>query len=154
MRGLVFRALFRVTNLSDRAIPFGLGWHPHFTASQECRLRMATRGCTRLDTEGFSTDLPCDGGDRTFAPRDGAGTWHCRYAHGPAVLDGAGGPMLELRFCSVTSHVVVHVPPDLSAMAVEPLTHPLHHPERSTVQPRKSKSMAVALGIPNRGSDV
>jgi len=148
VRGPVFMALFRVTNLSNAAIPFGLGWHPYFAVPSGGRLRMATRGCSRLDGEGFATDPPCDDGDRTFVPTDGAGTWHCRYAHGPAILDDPGGPMLELRFSSVTSHVVVHIPPDLSAMAVEPLTHPLHHPEQSTVQPGKSKSMAVALRTP------
>jgi len=149
VRGPVFTALFRVTNLSDAVIPFGLGWHPYFAVPSGGRLRMATRGCTRLDGEGFATDPPGGDGDRTFAPADGAGTWHCRYNGGPAFLDTPAGPALELRFGSATSHVVVHVPRALSTMAVEPLTHPLHHPEHSTVQPGKSKSMAVALRIPS-----
>jgi len=128
IRGPVFRALFRVWNLSDTSIPFGLGWHPYFAARSSDRLHLSVDGFARLDPEGFSPEVRKEPGERVFSPEAGPGTWQCQAVPGPACLGGADGPSLELRFASTVSHIVVHVPPGGSAIAVEPLTHALHDP--------------------------
>lgn len=147
IRGPIFRVLICVLNLSDKSIPFGLGWHPYFAAGSDTRLRLSVRGCARLDADGFSPEISGGPEERLFSPADGAGTWQCLAAPGPAILEGPQGSLMELRFGSTVSHVVVHVPPNGSAMAVEPLTHPLHDPGHAPLGAGKRRTMAMQVRL-------
>jgi len=109
-----------LTNLSDRAMPAGFGWHPYFPA----------HGATLEAQAGdiWAPDLSSPTPDKDLSgPRaiealtiDHAYRWPARTA---SLELGAHGPSVILSASDIFEHLVVFTPPGEDYFCVEPLSH-------------------------------
>ncbi|MBW8812265.1 MAG: aldose 1-epimerase [Caulobacterales bacterium] len=118
-----------VTNASDAAGPFGLGFHPYFPHAAEAWLTATTDGVWLTDAEV----LP-----ERWVPGQPLGAWaqgapargpalvdHCHTGwRGPARIDlGPGRPSLRLSASPELAWLQVYAPPDQDFFCVEPVSH-------------------------------
>jgi aldose 1-epimerase len=120
-----------VTNLSDAAGPFGLGFHPYFPHAGDARLTARTEGVWLADAEVLPTRWVAGqplGAWADGAPVRGAALVdHCHTGwRGPARIEielGEGRPTLSLSASPELAWLHIYAPPDQDFFCVEPVSH-------------------------------
>lgn len=145
------RCELEVTNLSPRAAPMGLGWHPWFPRRTRSRLHVECTGRWEIDALKLPTQLvPQPGVDADVA--------HLAYDHD---FEGWSGParIRDERFAltlrSSLARLVICTPADAARFAVEPVSHvrnAINQPAPSalglvTLQPGQSRHAWMTLEI-------
>jgi aldose 1-epimerase len=127
-----------VTNSGSASLPFGLGYHPYFSASAEDRVESPARGRWNLeDSLPTGEVLPVDSHfDLRHARAVEELTLDDVYTDFPAVLPGndglvergrlifADGGSLSVRTSPAFRDLVVFTPPHRKAVCLEPYTCP------------------------------
>ncbi len=117
-----------VTNLGDEAMPAGLGLHPYFPRTPDCRLTAGVVQMWATDDEVMPTALvaatatadPSTGLQPELAVLDNCFTGFS----GRAVIDWPGrGASLTLEADPALAFLVVYTPPDADFFCVEPVSH-------------------------------
>ncbi len=118
-----------LSNLGDRPMPAGLGFHPYFPDRSSGRLRASVGGVWLTDEEGLPTNQ---------APADRFGDWaHCAPMQSSVLVDhchaGWSGPAdialpdrgLKVRMTASPSLGFLHIysPPGEDFFCVEPVSH-------------------------------
>jgi len=117
-----------ITSEDDRAFPFGLGFHPFFARRPGTTLALGAQAVWQTDATGLPTRLdPVPEAWRFDVPRE---VRDVALDHAFAGWDGradVGWPRERLRVHieadRALSHVVVYVPREDDAFALEPVTH-------------------------------
>lgn len=129
------RVWLSVKNMSQSAMPAGLGFHPYFNRTDQTRLKAALDGVWMSDADCLPTELH-------------AGPWRKDWTHGDTVSDsvlldhchtGFGGradiyegdqPVLTLRASPDCHWLHIYAPVGADFFCVEPVNHmpdPFHH---------------------------
>ena len=117
-----------VTNLGDAAMPAGLGLHPYFPRTPDCRLTAGVARMWATDAEVMPTELvgvaanadPSRGLLPAQAVLDNCFTGFS----GRAVIDWPGrGASLTLEADPALAFLVVYTPPGADFFCVEPVSH-------------------------------
>ena len=117
-----------VTNLGDAAMPAGLGLHPYFPRTPDCRLTAEIARMWATDAEVMPTKLvaPPPNADPSLGllPAQAALDNCFTGFSGRAVIDWPGrGASLTLEAEPVLAFLVVYTPPDADFFCVEPVSH-------------------------------
>lgn len=130
-----------------RSFPFGLGYHPYFAATPDCRIQTPARARWELvDNLPTGKRLAVDGAYDLRAPRAyGDLTLDDGYTDFPPTADGLvergrveypGVGVLRIRTSPAFREMVVFTPPHHKAVCLEPYTCPsdaIHLQEREDV---------------------
>jgi aldose 1-epimerase len=107
-----------VTNLSDAAMPAGLGWHPFFVKRPGARVQVRTRGRWEMSPGKLPTHHVAHAG--LDATTDALDVDHVFDGwDGEATLSDA---VLRIRVSSPLRHIVVFTHPSRDIIAIEPVT--------------------------------
>lgn len=108
-----------VTNQSDLAAPFGLGWHPNFVKRPDCHVAFEASGRWEMGDDNLPTHrLASSGLDTDCAGLD---IDHC--------FDGWRGELrlrdavMDVRLSSSLDHLVVFSRPERDFVSLEPVSH-------------------------------
>jgi aldose 1-epimerase len=108
-----------LTNLNDAPVPAGLGWHPYFVKRPDSRLAFAACGRWEMGPDQLPTALDSHSGLDLAVVQ--LAVDHC--------FEGWQGPLhwtnssLRVSLESDLNRLVVFTRPELSCIAIEPVSH-------------------------------
>ena len=108
-----------VTNLHDAPVPAGLGWHPYLVKRPDSRIAFSATGRWEMGPDQLPTELELHTGLDLAAVR--LAVDHC--------FEGWQGPLhwtdssLRVSLESDLNRLVVFTRPELSCIAIEPVSH-------------------------------
>ena len=116
-----------LTNLDERRMPAGLGWHPYFRHVPQAQLRY--QASQRWDSDADFLALsarPLPAGEsfaKARALREGTMTDYLSGWDGRLDLSLPDGDVLQMQTGPALSHLVVHRPPQGGYLCIEPVSH-------------------------------
>jgi aldose 1-epimerase len=112
-----------ITNTDKRSAPAGIGWHPYFPIKGDPNITLSAA------TEWLQNDANVATGDVVPGPSRGltldaqGGTRYLGGWQGGASFDTGTGLRLDLRADAPIEHMVVHRPPNIDYLCLEPVSH-------------------------------
>jgi aldose 1-epimerase len=112
-----------ITNTDARSAPAGIGWHPYFPIKGDPNITLSAA------TEWLQNDANVATGDVVSGPSRGltldaqGGTRYLGGWRGSASFDTGTGLRLDLRADAHIEHMVVHRPPNIDYLCLEPVSH-------------------------------